>query len=223
MKLRGIFVAVLICAALASACTMREVKKNYDSTRNWVFETEPTAKPSHVEDNTPLIELNYDAADALDSDLWLKFDPKSPIYFKQFTNMTDPGDTAPLGRVVTEQVIARLAQSELNVVTGKPRPEDYEKPAPVMVMKSEDGEEMAVEEKPSAEEQMRPYTPSILTGTYLIGDDVIFISAKITSLRENRVVSGYQWTLPINQNTRTLLPQLMRPQRGMTPTVQTRF
>ncbi|MBU1247983.1 MAG: hypothetical protein KKB70_04735 [Proteobacteria bacterium] len=244
---------------LLSACSMREVKQNYDDTRNWVLNTEPTAKPSHVEDTTPLIDLNYEAADALDSDLWLKFAPSSPIYYQAFTNQADPTDTAPFGTVVADQVAARLAQLDHNVVSGDPRSDDYTTPrisrttATVPAATPQPGSKATSEtstdlppdtETPKAtsateentspapvsaktdlpiDEQFRPILPSVMTGTYLLGDDVIFVSAKITTLRDNQLISGYQWTLPINQNTRMLLPQMLSPQRGMTPTVQTRF
>lgn len=225
MKLRAAALSILICL-LALGCTMREVKRNYDSARDWVFDTEPTAKPSHIEDDTPIIELNYEAADKLDSDLWLKFSPESPVYFKAFTNLSDPADPAPFGRVVAEQVAARLAQSDLNVVDGEPRADDYTTPAPKhgTVAKTEDSNAtMASESEISTKEQLRPILPSLMTGTYLLGDDVIFVSARITTLRDKQLISAYQWTLPINQNTRMLLPQLLSPQRGMHPTVQTRF
>lgn len=233
MHLRTV-ILIIILSILAAACSMREVKHNYDSARNWVLDTEPTAKPSHVEDNTPLIELNYEAADSIDSDLWLKLSPQSPIYYETFTNLTNKMDQAPFGRIVADQLAARLAQVDRNVVSGQPRQDDYATPveqvrnlAKKPMDKAADAnattEDLAEEEELPIEEQFRPILPSIMTGTYLLGDDVIFVSAQVTTLRDKQLISAYQWTLPINQNTRMLLPQLLTPQRGMTPTVQTRF
>lgn len=234
MYLRGVLL-IFILSVLTVGCSMREVKQNYDSARNWVLDTEPTASPSHVEDNTPLIELNYAAADQMDSDLWLKLDPNSPIYFKPFTNLSKDNDPAPFGRVVAEQVAARLAQLDRNIVAGEPRADDYATPVTAVrhLAPKEDAAPMAdnstmkdmdsKQDKPPAKEQFRPILPSIMTGTYLLGDDVVFMSAQITTIRDKQLISAYQWTLPINQNTRMLLPQLLAPQRGMTPTVQTRF
>ncbi len=230
MQLSRAIAAVSLCALMTFGCSMREVKQNYDSARNWVFDTSPTASPTHLEDNTPLIELNYEAADRLDSDLWLKLSPDSPIYYQPFTNLAAPSDPAPFGRVVADQVAARLAQSDLNIVTGTPKSDDYTTPAPVRETQLPpdaditDNDTTKVQQpEVSIEEQFRPVLPSLLTGTYLLGDDMIFVSAQITTKRDGQLISSYQWTLPINQNTRMLLPQLMRPQRGLTPTVQTSF
>lgn len=309
MLFRPTMTLALVAVLAFSGCTMREVKQNYDDARNWVFDTEPTAKPSYVEDTTPMVELNYEAADKLASTLWLKFDKQSPVWFGTFVNESDPADQAPFGRVVTEQVVAGLVRDGMNMVSGTPNPEAHPSPAVLKARRKAAAEAKAAEARametaktaeaetteevravqtaateaatmeqavqpgtetalpeeeapqkealpeaqtetptdtptqtaanaqnmaepapapageasPEPEEGAEAYMPSLLTGSYLLGDDIIYVSARITTLDDQRVISAYQWNLPINQNTRALLPQLLRPQRGMTPTVQTRF
>lgn len=248
--MKPIHASLILLALLLAApgCSMREIKKNYDDTRNWLFDTKPTAQPTHIEDDTPIIELNYEAADELEDNLFLTADKRSPVWFTDFTNLEDPADTAPFGRVVTEQVVAGLIEENLNMVAGPVDLSAHPDPALVAAREkaerlereralkarqasaeggdgqaaageTEDREPMEVEpEKP-----MLPYMPSMLTGTYLLGNDIIYLSARITTIAGRRMISAHQWTLPINRNTRMLLPQLLRPQRGMAPTVKTRF
>ena len=165
---------------------------------------------------SPIIEMeeSYDAADCLYADLWLELSPESPIYYTFFTDLANPEITAPFGRVVTEQVAARLAQKDYKIVSGQARKDDYTTPEPVRQLPSTQNKEGSLEQNTTAtdepelslSEQFRPIWPCIMTGDYLIGDDVIFISARINTIRNNQLISSYQWTVPINQNTRTLLP-----------------
>jgi len=70
------------------------------------------------------------------------------------------------------------------------------------------------------QEEFSPVRPCELTGTYLIADRVVYISARITALDNGQVMAAHSWTVPVNRNTRALLPQL-KQSGGMKPSVRT--
>jgi hypothetical protein len=70
------------------------------------------------------------------------------------------------------------------------------------------------------QEEFNPVRPCELTGTYLIADRVVYISARITALDNGQVMAAHSWTVPVNRNTRALLPQL-KQNGGMRPSVRT--
>lgn len=62
----------------------------------------------------------------------------------------------------------------------------------------------------------------MLTGTYTIGTNFVYLSAKVTRLTDSAVVSAHNWTIPVSDNVRQLLPQL-KSDDGLTPSVKTKF
>jgi hypothetical protein len=212
---------LLLVLALVSlpGCSWSKVKRNYDKTADFVFDIGPTSAPLNAEDETPIIDLNYEAADELASDLGNDIDKRSPIRVHPFVNVSRQADPSPFGRVVAEQVASRLAQRDLNVVmalaeTRKAAPAP---PLPADANATEPGG-LAMLTKSAY-----PAAETAMTGNYLIGADVIYLSAQVADSVTGEVFSGWQWTLPVNRNTMTLLPQLRNPQGGLTPTVQRQF
>ncbi len=198
------FIVLSGCAAFNAA------KEGVSDTYDAVFDTGSKSSPINTEDDTPIIILNSKAADSLyyytgrESEL-----PEgSPIYVHNFTNENDPGDNSRFGRIVANQIAGRLAQHEMFIVDGAPQPIKPDNAT------AEDGTPLAPEDTPR---------PAMLTGTYFIGDTVIYLNAKLIRLDDNAVVSGKSWTLPINDNTRSLLPQFKSRNTGIKPAVQDTF
>ncbi|KAB1440319.1 hypothetical protein [Pseudodesulfovibrio senegalensis] len=209
MNVRMSMLICLLAATLASGgCSV------FNSAKEGVgdmFDANPKSGPIATENNTPIIDLNCDAADSLyyytgrESEL-----PEgSPIYVRNFTNEVDPDDTSHFGRIVANQVAGRLAQHEMLITDGPPPAQGLDHNAT-----SVDGEPLPPEEQPRA---------AMLIGSYFIGDTVIYMHAKLIRLDDNAVVSGKSWTLPVNDNTRELLPQLKRHGIGLKPSVQDTF
>jgi hypothetical protein len=163
------------------------------------------------EDNTPIVDLNYEAAEKMIPALKKTLPPGSPVYLEAFTDMDDATVLRPFGRVVANQVAARLSQAGFRITAANPA--DPDRPTP-----SKPGE---FDPTPRDSSILGDVTPreAVLRGTYLLGKNVIYVSAQVMRLDDKAVVAGYDWTLPNNRNTRELLPQLKTP--GLTPAVKT--
>ena len=217
---------VLLASAALAGCGSTttsyytRIKRTVVDAKDDVLGTRPTTAELFAEDTTPLIDISYDAAD----DLMGLFNPalnrKSPIYYERFTNRVDPADPAPFGRLVSEQVAARLALRSFRVTEGPAKIPPTEAPKPVFSPNPMlSGEERKAEEK-RTEGEINPPRPCVLSGSYLIADKVVYVAAQLTALDDGQVMAAHHWTVPVNRNTRALLPQL-RQTGGMKPAVRT--
>ncbi|MGE4551950.1 MAG: FlgO family outer membrane protein [Desulfovibrionaceae bacterium] len=206
---------VLAALLLAWGCSSpwTKIKRGYDASVDAVFDIRPTASPLYAEDQTSLVDLNYEAAGDMIHTLKKSLPRSSPLYVERFANLGDPKDPSPFGQVVAEQVAARLVQDGYLVTAGAPAAPDEAELA------DKTPEEPALANNPLASS---PPRPSLLAGHYLIGDDVIYCSATVTALDTDTLVAAWDWTLPVNDNTRALLPQL-RKTDGPEPNVRTQF
>lgn len=202
----------LALALAAGGCTWKETKRNLVSAKNTIFDTGATTTRLYEEDETPIIELDYTAGEELSKVLVKAVPLNSPVAYERFNNGADPADKAPFGRVVAAQVAARMAQLGHPMVAGAPRP------LPPKPVPEQNATESGSWFQGSKEPDPRP---CVLSGTYTLGDSVIYLHARVATVDNDTEVSGYDWTLPINKNTRELLPQLRKG--GMTPTVKTQF
>jgi hypothetical protein len=217
--------AILIILALLTTLALpgcgnrmwESTQKGATDAVEFAFDNKPTARSYHEYESVPIIELNYDAADTIYSNISMYEVPKrSPVYFETFINQNNPADTSIFGKVVTDQVVERLVQKGLVIREGKPTPEEFFLPQgidPKDYEKSHTG----------GDKEELPRRPSMLNGHYVIGDTYIYMSAKIYRLDDKAVIAGHNWMLPINDNTRELLPQLKKPEEGTKPTVKTTF
>ncbi|MDR3641381.1 MAG: FlgO family outer membrane protein [Humidesulfovibrio sp.] len=225
-------IALLALAALASVllsgCASGPtsyysgIKRTVVDAKDDVLGTRPTTAEFFTEDATPITDINYDAADTMMGLFSPALNKNSPIYVENFTNRMDMGDTSPFGGLVAEQVAARLAMRNFQITEGRPKkPAAMEQPDPALNLgrKPQTPQEILAVEK--AERDMdSPPRPCLLSGTYLIAAKVIYISAKIAALDNGQVMAAHSWTLPVNSNTRAMLPQL-RQRGGWTPSVRT--
>lgn len=192
-----------------------DAKKGTTDTFNYVFDTAPTARPYHETESIPIIELNYRAADVLFSNVSKgELTMESAIFVRRFTNQEDPSDMALFGDVVTQQISDRLVQRGVLIKDGKPNTTDYEH--------AEGFSASDYQSRSSLSAKQLPPRSAMLTGTYTIGTNFVYLSAKVTRLTDSAVVSAHNWTIPVSDNVRQLLPQL-KSDDGLTPSVKTKF
>lgn len=201
-------VGAVILPLAAGGCTWSKAKRKYDEAASFVFDVRPTTSDIYEEKDTPIIDLNYEAADELASTMAHNAPLESPVFVERFVNMTDRQDPSPLGAIVAEQVAAGLVREGVNVTAGKARLDEPE---------------IGQEPKTNTLGEKIVFRPAVLTGNYVLGKDVIYVSAAITALRDDGVLAAFHWTLPVNDNMRALVPQLANPTAGLTPSVQTSF
>lgn len=208
---RLILLLTLTCLLLpAGSCTWSKAKREYDKAASFVFDVRPSTSEVYEEDDTPIIDLNYEAASELASTMSGNAPLESPVFVERFTNVNDKNDASSFGSIVAEQVAAGLVQDGVNVTAGAARLPEANPDTGETTTTNFLGEEIVLR-------------PAVLTGNYVLGEDVIYVSATITALRDDAVLSAYHWTLPINDNMRALLPQLNQPTAGLTPSVGTSF
>lgn len=218
MNKAALILAVVLTTFLTSGCGNRmweDTKGTASETYDLMFDTAPTARSYHDSAGIPIIELNYQAADVIYTNVGqYELSKHSAVFVKPFTNQNDPSDNSIFGRVVTEQVADRLVQRGVLITSGEPNVTDFSyakgiNPTDYRAM------------NPNTREKLPPRAAR-LTGAYVIGDDYIYITAKVTRLIDNAVVSGHNWTLPITDNVRQMLPQL-KLDEGLEPSVKTKF
>jgi len=182
---------------------------------DYVLDTVPTSKNYHDLEETPVIELNNQAADTLFRYVTEEeLSPNSPVYVKPFINGGNAGDQSIFGHIMSQQIRDRLVQRGVNVTVGAPKPTEYFKP---QAPPTQPQNAMDEQEKPPL-----PPRAGVLEGSYVIGKDFIYMNASIIRLDDKVIVSAHNWLIPITENIRWWLPQI-QPKDGLMPTVQTQF
>lgn len=221
-------IPALLAALLLSGCGntgtsyYSSLKRTTVDAKDDLLGTRPTTSELFPKEGPSLIEINYDAADMIVGSFLPDVEKGWPIYYEPFTNRVDMGDPSPFGALVSEQVAARLAQRSFMITKGLPR-----KPAPPQAAPSQSGEApkdlSAVASAPKNSDPDAP-RPCLMSGTYLITGKVIFVSAQIATLDNGHVLGAHSWTVPVNNTTRAMLPQLGKSSvNGMTPSVRTKL
>lgn len=147
-----------------------------------------------------LIGASYRAADMLLAQAGRQLAPQHPIIVTTLVNINALDESSPLGRLVSEQIAARLAQQGQQVVELKVRQKLY--------MKRDEGELMLTREIRDIARQQD--AQALVLGTYTEGADRVFINIKLTQIETNVALAAVDYALPLDMNVRSLL---RRPQR----------
>jgi hypothetical protein len=196
----------------------QDTKEATTETFDYVFDTTPTARTFHDTASVPIIELNNRAADVLFSnvaDHELTLD--SAVFVSPFTNQNDPGDKSVFGRTMAQQIADRLVQHGVHITEGEPNATDFTYAPGV------GAEDYGKAAGLAGSSRQLPPRSAKLVGSYVIADRYVYMTARIVRLVDATVVSAHNWTLPITDSVRQMLPQLKARDEGMVPTVKTSF
>lgn len=142
-----------------------------------------------------LIESNYKAADQLMERAFPPISPQEPILVATFPHVDNLEVSSALGRTIADQMASRFSQREYRVVQMKLRT--------AVFMKKSEGEFILSRELQNiSREHNANY---VVAGTYSVGNYVIYVSASVIRLSDNRVVSSYDYRLPLGANNAYLL------------------
>lgn len=218
MKKASLIFALLAAFTLASGCGNKmwdDTKDTAENSFNYVFDTAPTAESYHDLESIPLIQINHRAADKLFHNIQKKeITGNSNIYFKEFTNARTPSDDSIFGLVITQHVGERMVQQGVRLTKGDPKATDYFPPQNVDIKKYDDPVKYIPGDLPPR--------AGLLEGHYVVSDHYIYVTATITRLDDNVIISGHNWTVPLSDNVRNLL-DMPKPDGGLTPVVNTQF
>lgn len=215
----SILTAILLLFAQGCGNRMWEDTKGASTdTLNYMFDTQPTARAYHDTASVPIIELNYRAADTLFANVSSdELTRNSAVFVTPFTNQDDPGDKSVFGRTMTEQIADRLVQHGVHITEGAPNATDLTY-APGLT-----GADYRKAAGLAGSSRELPPRSASLIGSYVIADRYVYMTARVVRLVDSTVVSAHNWTLPVTDSVRQMLPQLQVGDEGMAPTVKTSF
>ena len=185
MKRRALLTAAA-ASLMLTACTVRRLPSYGSASYDSVARSE-------------LITASYRAADALLAQAGRQLSPQHPVIVATLVNINALEESSPLGRLISEQVGARLAQQGHRVVELKIRQKLY--------MKRDEGELMLTREIRDIARQQD--AQALVIGTYTEGADRVFINLKLTQIETNIALAAVDYALPLDMNVRSLL---RRPQ-----------
>ncbi|MDR1349325.1 MAG: hypothetical protein LBJ59_00835 [Zoogloeaceae bacterium] len=175
------FFLLLLIASMFSACAPRQ-KSYRPVSYNSVAQSE-------------LIAASYHAADALITQAGESLSPQHPVIIATLVNINALEESSPLGRLISEQLGARLAQQGHKVVELKVRQKLY--------MKRHEGELMLTREIRDIAQQHN--AQALIIGTYTEGADRVYINLKLTQIETNIALAAVDYALPLDMNIRALL------------------
>ncbi len=142
-----------------------------------------------------LVEKSYAAADAmLEQAPYLK-ETRQPILIGTFVNVNSLENSSSLGRIIAEQVGARLAQQGLSVKEMKLRDSIF------MVR---EGGEFALSRGVLDVSQAHD-AAAVVAGTYAIGRNRVYINSRMIRAADGVLLAAHDYSLPIGPDTKALL------------------
>ncbi|MDR0528274.1 MAG: hypothetical protein LBG69_01485 [Zoogloeaceae bacterium] len=142
-----------------------------------------------------LIRASYRSADALIAQAGAQISPQFPIIVATLVNLNALEESSPLGRLVAEQLGARLTQQGFRVIELKIRQNLY--------MKREEGELMLTRELKDIARQHE--AQAVMVGTYTESADRVFLNLKLTRIDNSMTLAAVDYALPLDMNIRALL------------------
>lgn len=124
-----------------------------------------------------IMATSYAAADKLMRQMTPPLPPESHILVTSPTDIDNQNDTTSLSRLIGEQLTARFVQQGYTVVEAKQRG------------------------KPDSTQ----FADIIVTGTYAVGKNKVYITLKMLDGNRLEIISSYAYNLPIGPNTYSLL------------------
>jgi hypothetical protein len=125
-----------------------------------------------------LIQANYAAADALLARTAQALDPTAPVLVPAALNMDGPNDTSALGRVIAEQISARLTNRGVAVISSRD----------------------------VGETGQRLRWQAVVIVSYAVARSYVYVNVKLVNTQGNIVSSAYDYTLPLTRVVSGLLP-----------------
>ncbi len=146
--------------------------------------------------NDQFIATNYQAADALiaSAKSLPKVPSDAPILVAALVNIDTLNQSTSLGRIVSEQLQARLSQLQYSVVELKLRGEVFTKKPQGELMLSREISEITAAH----------HAQAVVVGTYALASRFIYVNLKIVD-KDNLILGAYDYTLPRTANLNALI------------------
>lgn len=119
----------------------------------------------------------------------------SPFVIASFVDVNQMDQSSAFGRIVSEQFASRFSQKGYYVVELKLRKDIF--------IKEKQGEFML--SRKIKEISKNHNAQAIVVGTYAIGENNVYITTRMIDPPTNRIISSYDYRLPITEDIRKLL------------------
>jgi len=144
-----------------------------------------------------LVERNHTAGAALVDKTKGHLNAGSPILYASFVNVDDLQNSSSLGRIMSQQVTTPFANNGYYVVEMLLRNNAY--------IKQREGEFLLSRELKNISSDHN--AQAVIVGTYAVGSANVYVSAKMVDVRNNKVLSSYDYPIPLNEDIKQLLQQ----------------
>lgn len=152
-------------------------------------------KPEKVD----VIALNYTATDELlKSSTWV-IDPEQPIIVATLVNIDQLTESSRIGRMISEQVSARLTKMGYHVIELKLRGNIFVKQSEGELALSREIKDITTNHNAQA----------ILVGTYAESRETLYVSLKMVGI-DNHIRAAHDYAIPIDSSLRQMLYQNCR-------------
>lgn len=143
------------------------------------------------------IASNYKAADVLLAQLNGKLLADKPLIMATVVNIDALEQTTTLGRLISEQISTRMAQSKMNMLEMKLRNSVYMKRNQGEMMLTREVNDMAITHKAQA----------VVVGSYAETSDMVFVNVKVIQPNTNYVLAAHDYALAKEGIVRSMLMQ----------------
>ncbi len=142
-----------------------------------------------------LIKTSYEAADELIAQAKPPLIPQQSILVASFVNIDNLEESSTFGRTIAEYLGSRLTQHGYKVVEMKLRRSIFMKKDAGEFILSRDLQEIST----------RHNAQAIIAGTYAVGKNVVYVSARIVQLSDSTILSSHGYKLSLGRDTKTML------------------
>lgn len=178
--MRPLILAGVASLALLAGCSM--------------FESKPSEPTYESAAQSAFVAANYAAADGLVKQFQSrKID--GPLIVATVVNIDNLDQSSTLGRLISEQVSARFAQSGFTMIEMKFRNSVY--------MKRSEGELVLTRE--ISEVARSHNAQAVIVGSYGVSNESVFVNMKIVQPGTNTVLAVQDYVLPMNRDVRSML------------------
>ncbi|NOU14725.1 MAG: hypothetical protein HOO92_12315 [Methylococcaceae bacterium] len=158
--------------------------------------------------DTDLIEVSQDATCELREKLARIVPHNSLIVVSTLLNVDNLNQTSAFGRIVSDQIASAFHDAGHEII-------GMELPIDLFILK--DGGELALSDETKA--QLRKHQAAVLVGgVYAPGKKNTYVSLRVVDLFSKRVISTYDFSVPMGPDARLLLEP--RPVATKTPTTE---
>lgn len=144
---------------------------------------------------------SYKAADMLAAQSLNIVSPDTPIAVATFSDVNKIESSSALGRMIAEQIGARLVQTGYNVSEIKLRNDINVQQA--LDSSAESGEFVLSRNRVALAGHTN--ARAVVTGTYALAGENVLVNARLIDVNSSRILAAHDYTMPLNSDVRRLL------------------